>query len=99
MLVTLSGMMMLVRLLQLWNAPSPMLVTLLGMVTLVRQLQDRNAISPDAGELHWSCRTVIWIALATQYSSGCCSQRMRLPMLVTLLAMVTLVRPAAVRNA
>jgi len=36
MLVTLSGMVTLVRLEQLINAPPPMLVTLSGMVTLVR---------------------------------------------------------------
>jgi hypothetical protein len=35
MLVTLSGMVTLVRLLQDWNARDPMLVTLLGMMTLV----------------------------------------------------------------
>ena len=39
MLVTLSGMVMLVRPVQLENALSPMLVTLLGMVMLVRLLQ------------------------------------------------------------
>ncbi len=39
MLVTLSGMLTLVRLLQLENAESPMLVTLSGMLTLVRLRQ------------------------------------------------------------
>ena len=39
MLVTLSGMVILVRTLQLEKALSPMLVTLFGMVTLVRPLQ------------------------------------------------------------
>ena len=43
MLVTLLGMVMLVRPLQLENAPWPMLVTLLGIVTLVRLLQPENA--------------------------------------------------------
>jgi len=43
MLVTLSGMVMLVRLLQPANAPLPMLVTLSGMVMLVRLLQSPNA--------------------------------------------------------
>ena len=38
MLVTLSGMVTLVRLLQPENAPIPMPVTLSGMVTLVRLL-------------------------------------------------------------
>ena len=36
MLVTLLGIVTLVRLLQLLNALSPMLVTLLGIATLVR---------------------------------------------------------------
>jgi hypothetical protein len=39
MLVTLSGMMTLVRPVQPSNAPDPMLITLLGMVMLVRLLQ------------------------------------------------------------
>lgn len=38
MLVTLSGMLMLVRELHLENAQSPMLVTLFGMLMLVRDL-------------------------------------------------------------
>ena len=43
MLVTLSGMVMLVRLLQWINAQPPMLVTLSGMVMLVRLSQQENA--------------------------------------------------------
>ena len=43
MLVTLSGIVMLVRLLQYSNALSPMLVTPSGIVMLVRLLQPRNA--------------------------------------------------------
>ena len=43
MLVTLSGIAMLVRLLQLENADLPMLVTLSGIVMLVRLLQLENA--------------------------------------------------------
>ena len=39
MLVTLLGIVMLVKLLQLENAPSPMLVTLSGIVMLVNLLQ------------------------------------------------------------
>ena len=39
MLVTLLGVVMLVRLLQPKNAESPMLVTLLGIVMFVRLLQ------------------------------------------------------------
>ena len=46
MIVTLVGMVMLVRLLQFWNAQSPMIVTLFGMVMLVRLLQFRNAPAP-----------------------------------------------------
>src|SRR5437660_102109 len=42
MLVTLSGILTLVRLVQPENAP-PMLVTLPGIVTLVRLVQDKNA--------------------------------------------------------
>ena len=43
MLVTLLGIVMLVRLMQPLNALSPMLVTLFGIVTLVRLLQPSNA--------------------------------------------------------
>ena len=43
MLVTLSGIVMLVRLLQPLNALSPMLVTLSGIVMLARLLQPENA--------------------------------------------------------
>ena len=43
MLVTLSGMMMLVRLLHSWNALSLMLMTLFGRMILVRLLQCQNA--------------------------------------------------------
>ena len=39
MLVTLLGIVMLVRLVQFWNASVPMLVTLLPIVTLVRLVQ------------------------------------------------------------
>ena len=46
MLVTLSGIVMLVSLLQPENANSPMLVTLSGIVMLVRLLQPENAKSP-----------------------------------------------------
>ena len=40
MLLTLSGMVTLVRVVQVANALSPMLVTLLGIVTLVRRPQE-----------------------------------------------------------
>ena len=43
MLVTLSGIITLVKLLHPENAPFPMLVTLLGIVTLVKLLQPLNA--------------------------------------------------------
>ena len=46
MLVTLLGIVMLVRLVQSENAQSPMLVTLLRMVTLVRLVQPVERRSP-----------------------------------------------------
>jgi hypothetical protein len=46
MLVTLSGIVMLVRPLQPLNAKCPMLVTLSGIVTLVSPSQPLNAESP-----------------------------------------------------
>ena len=46
MLVTPSGIVTLLRLLQPKNAESPMLVTLSGIVMLVRLLQPENAESP-----------------------------------------------------
>ena len=46
MLVTLSGIVMLVRELHLEKALLPMLVTLSGIVTLVRALQYEKALSP-----------------------------------------------------
>ena len=46
MLVTLAGMLTLVKPLHDANAESPMLVTLSGMLTLVNPLQNENAQSP-----------------------------------------------------
>ena len=46
MLVTLSGIVILVKLLQPSNAQSPILVTLLGIVTLVKLVQPSNAQLP-----------------------------------------------------
>ena len=46
MLVTLFGIVMLVRLPQLENALLPMLVTLFGIVMLVRLPQSENALLP-----------------------------------------------------
>ena len=46
MLVTLLGIVMLVRPVQLWKAPIPMLVTLLGIVMLARLSHQKNASSP-----------------------------------------------------
>ena len=43
MLVTLTGIVMLVKLLQLLNAEAPILVKLSGIVMLVRLLQPLNA--------------------------------------------------------
>ena len=42
MLVTLPGIVMLVRLVALRNAPGPMLVTVSGMVMLVKSLAFEN---------------------------------------------------------
>ena len=50
MLVTLSGIVTLVRLVHQENARSPMLVTLLGIVTLVRLVQATERPVPDAGD-------------------------------------------------
>ena len=46
MLVTLSGMVIVVRLVQFAKAPPPILVTLSGIVMLVRLVQKRKASSP-----------------------------------------------------
>ena len=46
MLVTLSGIVILVKLLHSWKAESPMLVTLSGMVTLVSPVHPRKALEP-----------------------------------------------------
>ena len=46
MLVTLFGIVIEVRLRQLWKTPSPMLVTLFGIVTDVRPVQPSKAFSP-----------------------------------------------------
>ena len=46
MLVTLAGMVTLVRPLQLMKAYMPMLVTLFGMVTLVRLVHSQKALAP-----------------------------------------------------
>ena len=46
MLVTLPGIVMLVKLPQLSNAAAPMLVTLFGIVMLVKLLQLSNALFP-----------------------------------------------------
>ena len=46
MLVTLLGMMMLVKLVQSRNAKSAMVVTPLGMMMLVKLAHPRNALSP-----------------------------------------------------
>jgi hypothetical protein len=46
MLVTLSGIVTLLRDEQPLNANPPILVTLLGIVTLLRDLQSENALSP-----------------------------------------------------
>ena len=54
MLVTLLGMVTLVRLVQPPNASFPMLVTLFPIATLVRPVQFRTPV-PDAGEAVGNC--------------------------------------------
>ena len=46
MIVTLEGMVTLVKFVQFRNAPCPMVVTLEGMVTLVKLVHHSNALSP-----------------------------------------------------
>ena len=48
MLVTLLGIVTLVRLVQPWNAASPIQVTLLGIVTLVRPVSPLKTPHPRA---------------------------------------------------
>ena len=50
MLVTLSGMVTLVRLVQSWNALIPMLVTLLGMSDARQASAVMECVIPDAGD-------------------------------------------------
>ena len=51
MLVTLSGIVMFVRLVQLYEGPErPILVTLSGIVMLIRLVQPEKAPFPDAGD-------------------------------------------------
>ena len=89
MLVTLSGRVILVRLLQSSNALSPMLVTPSGRVTLVRLLQPRNDSSPM---LVTPSGRVMLIRML-QYSNA------SFPMLVTPSSRVTLVRLLQYLNA
>jgi hypothetical protein len=81
MLVTLLGIVTLVRLLQSIERIVPMLVTLLPIVMLVRLVQSSNAI-PDAGDA---------VGDRDAGQAGALIERIA-PMLVTLLGIVTLVR-------
>ena len=72
MVVTLSGMVTLVRLL-LWNAEFPMVVTLSGMVTLVRLLSGTQ--SPNG-------RNAVW----NGHAGEAVAHERRVPMVVTLSA-------------
>ncbi len=90
MLVTLLGIVTLVRLVQEENALSPMLVTLLGIVTLVRLVQAVERTVSDAGD-------AVGDGDAGQAGAGI--ERTSLPMLVTLLGIVTLVRLVQESNA
>ena len=82
MLVTLLGIVMLVRLLQPRNAPFPMLVTLLGIVMLFRLLQPLNAQLSMLVTLF----PIVMLVRLLQFWNA------HLPMLVTLLGIVMLVR-------
>ena len=89
MLVTLSGMVMLVKEVQYSNAESPMLVTLSGMVMLVKASQERNALSPMLVTLSG----MVMLVKEVQYSNALS------PMLVTPSGMVTLVKAVQPENA
>ena len=83
MLVTLSGIVTLVRLVQSANAEAPMLVTLSGIVTLVRLCAVRERTVPDAGDA---------VRDRDAGQADAVTGTPRSPMLVTLLPIVTLVR-------
>ena len=82
MLVTLSGIVMLVKLLQLANAYAPMLVTLSGIVMLVKLLQPLKVELPILVTLSGIVMLVKLLQLA----------KAELPMLVTLSGIAILVR-------
>ena len=83
MLVTLSGMVMLVKPVQPEKAQSPMLVTLLPIVTLVNLVQPEKALSPMLVTL----TGIVTLVNPVQ------PEKVSLPMLVTLSEMVMLVNP------
>ena len=70
MLVTLSGIVTLVRPLQPLNAQSPMLVTLSGIVTPVSPLQSKNAWSPMRVTMCVTLRPSIAEGIAMSPSAG-----------------------------
>jgi len=82
MLVTLSGIIMLVRLVQLLKAYSPMLLTLLVMVILVRLVQPEKAPPPMLITLFGMVTLVSFLQ----------RKKADFPMLVTLSGIVTLIR-------
>ena len=89
MLVTLLGIVMLVRLSQPLNAQYPMLVTLSGIVMLFRLLQSANAQFPMLVTLSG----IVMLVKLLQFSNATS------PMLVTLLGIVMLVRLLQQKNA
>ena len=89
MLVTLSGIVTLVRPVQLRNALCPMLVTLLPIVTLVSPVQCANV----------PFLMIVTLSGIVTVFSPVHSSKAAVPMLVTLFGTVTLVRPAQLENA
>ena len=67
MLVTLSGMLMLVRELHLENAQSPMLVTLFGMLMLVRDLHP-SYLQPIITQYFIDNKSEIWLLFLIAHS-------------------------------
>ena len=88
MLVTLLGIVTLVRLVQAENASSPMLMTPLEIVTLVRLVQSSNAQSP----ILVTPSGIVMLASPAQKSNAW------IPMFVTLSGIVMLVQAIAVRE-
>src|SRR5574344_2042722 len=103
MLVTLPGMLTDVKVEQLWNARSPMLVTPLGMVVV---LQPANSVFPslDRMALHSLPsppvdRYVALLASTVIVVRPEQPSKTRVPMLVTIVGMLTDVKAGQLKNA